>query len=254
LGGLGLIWSVLWYIFFRDQPKESKFVSSDELAYIEEHRKLENKHPTIKQFIRFLSQQPQLITAYLAYFCLGYLLSFSVSWWPGFLHQSFHLGLKETGWLLCIPWTCATFAILLGGNLSDTIWKKTGSIQKARFQLIAICQIGCAISFIPLLYTSSLAFSMLSISMGLSFGLMPISPFYALNGDLALDYAGTSQGLMSSSLGVASLMAPALTGYLVQIQGHFHQALMVIIALMLISAFGIIFERKFCRWALINSL
>lgn len=34
LGILGLIWAIIWFIFFRDDPKESKFVTKAELALI----------------------------------------------------------------------------------------------------------------------------------------------------------------------------------------------------------------------------
>jgi sugar phosphate permease len=244
LGTLGLIWSMGWYFIFRDKPKDCKYVSFQELIHIQQDMPSTQKTTTLKTFLQYLVHQPQLITAYLAYFCLGYLLSFSVSWWPGFLHQTFDLHLKEIGWLLCIPWLCTTGSILYGGNLSDKVWQKTHCIIQARFNLMIICNIASAIAFLPLIFTNSLHIAILSISLGLSLGLMPIAPFYAINSDLAKEYAGTSQGLMSSCLGIASFIAPALTGYLTQKSGNFHQAITVLIALMLISAVMLQVKKK----------
>lgn len=244
LCGLGLIWSTLWYLIFTDTPQQSKYVSPSECQHIQKDQPKALKTHSLKAFFAYLQHQPQLITAYLAYFCLGYLLSFSVSWWPGFLHQTFHLQLQQIGWLLCIPWFCATLSILLGGSLSDKIWQKTHCIVQARFNLMIICNIACAVSFLPLILTHSLNIAILSISLGIAFGLMPIAPFYAINSDLAREFAGTSQGLMSSCLGIASFIAPALTGYLSHHDGHFNHAILVIIILMLLSALGLQLEKS----------
>jgi len=244
LCGLGLIWSGLWWVIFRDKPEDCTFISKEELYLIQKTpRKVKPQIP-LKYFLKYLSHQPQLITAYLAYFCLGYLLSFSVSWWPGYLNQTFHLDLKHIGWLLCIPWLSATISILLGGNLSDKIWVKTECIIKARFNLIIICHLCAAIAFIPLVLKPSITLAMLSIALGLGFGLMPIAAFYAINSDLAPEYAGTSQGLMSSCLGIASFISPALTGYLTQHYGHFDEAILVMIMLLSLSAIGLAFEKN----------
>lgn len=244
LSALGLIWSTCWYFIFTDKPQQSKFVSEIELLHIQEDQPKPIKAGSLKAFFSYLQHQPQLITAYLAYFCLGYLLSFSVSWWPGFLQQTYHLQLKQIGWLLCIPWFCATLSILAGGQLSDQIWQKTHCVVQSRFNVIIICNIGCAMTFIPLIFTHSLMIAIISISLGLALGLMPIAAFYAINSDLAKEYAGTSQGLMSSCLGIASFIAPALTGYLSQHEGHFNHAICVIIILMLISALGLQLEKS----------
>jgi len=238
LGGGGLIWSLLWYRLFRDQPRESKYVSAAELELIESSVKKIPSKMTISTFLPFLRQQPQLILAYLAYFCLGYLLSFSVSWWPGYLHQTYGLGLKQIGWLLCIPWLTATCTILCGGAWSDYLWQKTRDLHASRFHVIMVAQLCSALSFVPLLYSCSLNVAILSISLGLGFGLMPIAPFYAINSDLALEYAGTSQGFMSSCLGLASFVAPALSGYCVEHFGQFQQAILVMMLLLFSASLG----------------
>ncbi len=244
LGVMGLIWSILWYFIFTDTPEQSPYVTTQELQLIQQDQTPTSKGTRLKVFLQYLAHQQQLITAYLAYFSLGYLLSFSVSWWPGFLNQTFHLHLKQIGWLLCIPWLCVTIGILAGGAISDKIWKRTLCIVQARFNLIICCNIACALAFIPLILTHNLLIALISISLGMTLGLMPIAPFYAINSDLAKKYAGTSQGFMSSCLGIASFIAPALTGYLSQRSGNFNQAILVIIALMLLSALVLHFEKN----------
>jgi MFS family permease len=235
LGSLGVIWSIIWYIIFSDDPKNSSYASTDEIKYIKTH--LEHKKIKFNKNSFFeLVKNKNLIFSYLSYFCLGYLLSFSISWLPGFFQQSFHLNLKDIGWYLCIPWTLSTLFILIGGSLSDFIWMKTKNIRYARTYIISFAQFISALFFIPILYLNSFIPVLICISLGLSFGLFPIAAFYSLNSDLAHQQAGTSQGIMSACLGIASFLAPALTGYFSNLDGNFNTAILLIIILSLSSS------------------
>jgi cyanate permease len=50
--------------------------------------------------------------------------------------------------------------------------------------------------------------------------------------------------MMLGSLGIASFFAPALTGYLVSIQGYFNLAIMIFIGITFSSAFMMFFFHK----------
>jgi ACS family hexuronate transporter-like MFS transporter len=235
LGSLGIVWSIVWFIIFRDQPQQNPYISEAEKNYIQSHA----QHTTPKNSkakVSDLFNHPQLLLAYVAYFCLGYLLSFSISWLPGYLHQTQHLSIEATGLFLTVPWLIATIFILIGGAYSDWLWQKTQDIRISRFFVIASGQILSALAFLPLLYSPSLVSTAVSISLGLGFGLLPMSAFYSLNSDLAHQQAATSQGIMSGCLGLASFIAPALTGYLAAQHGDFNQAILMIIGLSLSSA------------------
>jgi len=172
------------------------------------------------------------------------MLTFSISWLPGYLHQTHHLSLEAIGWFLSMPWLVATLFILLGGWCSDYLWQKTKSLRVARSYLISGSQFISAICLLPLIYTHSLWLIAASIAFGLGFGLFPMAAFYSLNSDLAHERAATSQGMMSGSLGIASFIAPALTGYLSSKQGNFDLAIMIMIALTVSSAFIMLFFHK----------
>ena len=233
LGLFGIIWSIIWFIVFRDDPNQSTFMSEQEKRWIEcgqSHRQ------QIPGQLKTLVKNKQLLMAYFSYFCLGYLLSFSISWLPGYFIQIHHLDLTSVGYYLMIPWLLATVFILLGGVFSDYLFKRSQCFRNSRSLVIGISQLFSAVCFIPLMSEPSLTNALLCLSLGLSFGLFPISAFYSLNSDLAHHQAGTSQGLMSACLGIASFIAPFLTGYLSTKQGHFNLAFLVIIILSLCSS------------------
>jgi sugar phosphate permease len=233
LGLIGIIWSILWFMLFRDDPNQSHLMSEQEKRWIksgQSHRLQKTGQ------LKTLVKNKQLLMAYLSYFCLGYLLSFSISWLPGYFIQTHHLDLRSVGYDLMIPWLLATVFILLGGMFSDFLFKRSQCFRISRSMVIGISQLCSALCFIPLLFETSLTNSLLYLSLGLSLGLFPISAFYSLNSDLAHHQAGTSQGLMSACLGMASFIAPFMTGYLSTKQGNFNLAFLVIIILSLGSS------------------
>jgi sugar phosphate permease len=243
LGSLGIIWSSIWYVVFQDKPTDSRWMSKAEKEYIQKGMVVKKQTGKTINF-KYLITHPILLISYFCYFCLGYMLTFSISWLPGYLHQVHHLSLETIGWFLSLPWLVATLFILLGGWCSDYLWQKTKSLRVARSYLISGSQFISAICLLPLIYGHSLWLIEASIAFGLGFGLFPMAAFYSLNSDLAHERAATSQGMMSGSLGIASFIAPALTGYLASNQGHFDLAIRIMIALTVSSAFIMLFFHK----------
>jgi MFS family permease len=245
LGLFGVIWAIVWVVIFRDRPEDSHHVSQSELKYIKNELEITptleapvNDHKTTWRFLLF---NKSLLTNNYAYFAFGYLLFFSINWLPGYLEQTYFIEVKKTGWILVIPWLTATILLLLGGFISDKLWQKTHSIRIARSHVIWICQILSVICFVPLVLSHSLWIDIISLSLGLGFGIMPNSVFYAINSDLAHDRAGTSLGIMICASAAAAILSPWLTGFLSARTGNFSVAFMLMMGLTLSSAFAIAF-------------
>src|SRR5262249_38321955 len=127
----------------------------------------------------------------------------------------------------------------------DWLWVKTGSMRIARSHMIWICQLLSGICFIPVLFLGhNLPLCLTMISLGLGFGLMPNSAFYALNTDLAKDRAATSLGLMDTFFALAGILAPLLTGWLTDLTGGFNAAITLLIFFTLSSVGAILVFQK----------
>ena len=254
LGALGIAWAVVWFIIFRDYPEGSKYVTDEELNYIREgrpHSRKANAHERRSHELqmgtttwRFMLFNPSLMTNNFAFFSFGYLLFFAITWLPGYLEQTYHLQLKQVGIFLVAPWLTAAVLLASAGFLSDWLWLKTGSLRIARSHMIWICQLISAVCFIPVCFTHDLNVALISISLGVGFGLMPNSAFYALNCDLARDRAATSLGIMDVSLALAGILAPVLTGRLAQATGGFAAAFGLLIFFTLTSVVAILLFQR----------
>jgi nitrate/nitrite transporter NarK len=182
---------------------------------------------------------PALLANNWAFFSFGYLLFFAISWLPQYMRQTYHLGLHDIGMILVVPWLSAAIMLAFAGWLSDYLWRKTGSIRIARSHMIWVCQLLSALCLIGVVNVHSLPLGVTFLSLGLAFGLMPNASFYALNSDLAGDRAATSLGLMDCFCASAAVLAPLLTGFLVNATGNFNSAIWLMVGLSMSSVLAI---------------
>lgn len=236
LGISGIVWAFIWYCVFRDQPSQDKKMSAAELLYIQKELEISPQLIKPKTTWRYLLNNRALIINNYAFFSFGYLLFFAINWLPGYLQQSYGINVKQVGWFLVIPWGTAAVLMVLGGIISDWVWKKTYRIRLARSYLIAICQFLSAIFFIPAALSHSLPMAIVFLSLGLGFGMMPNAALYAINGDLAHDRAATSLGIMICCSSVASILSPFLTGWLSHLTGNFVAAISLLVGFSFSSA------------------
>ena len=206
LGLMGLAWALLWPLSF--------------------YRRGKGRYFSEEKGVRFskIGKDPALLGSCIAYFAFGYIVFFGLLWLPGFLEKQVGLNLEKTGILLMIPWGFSALLILAGGAVSDWILKQTGSLRKARSYLImgGLFLAGVSFSLIP--YAKSTAAVMALLSLGLGCGFFLNAPIYALNADLFRARVGTAQGMMTAFFGLAGVIAPVMTGFLVGWSGTFGAA------------------------------
>jgi sugar phosphate permease len=181
ISAIGIVWGFVWYFLFRDDPKDSERVSKSELALIQTGSNCPLKAKDTHINWRFILTHPALIANNIAYFAFGYMLFFATLWLPGYFLSQHGLNLKSVGWYLTIPWLTGALFLKIGGIISDKLFQKTGKSRQARGHLIWSTQLLAAIFFICLSLTKSLPLSLLFLSLGIGFGMMPQSAFFSIN-------------------------------------------------------------------------
>lgn len=241
ISAVGILWGLLWFWLFRDQPKDCPYMNTAEKTLIENSRYREaedSKHHKIDW--RFILTHPALIANNIAYFAFGYMLFFATLWLPGYFLTQHNLNLKSVGWYLTIPWLVGALFLKLGGMISDWLYKRTGSSRLSRSHLIWTSQLLAAIFFLLLGFTHSLGLSILFLSLGLGFGLMPQPAFFSINIDVAKERAASSQGITSSFLSLAGIIAPVVTGWLLDLTGNYQVAFFLLAGLTALAVITVI--------------
>ncbi len=238
---VGIVWAGVWYWLFRDRPEESSFVNDQEKEYIKTSIAKVKTEKSAPIDWRFILTHPALIANNIAYFAFGYMLFFATLWLPGYFLHEHNLDLKSVGWYLTIPWLVGAIFLKAGGILSDWLYKKTGSGRIARANLIWVTQALAGTFFVLLSCADSLWTATFFLSLGLGFGLMAQPAFFSVNIDIAKERAGSSQGINTSCLSLGGILAPILTGWLIDKTGSYQAAFLLLAATMGIAVVTVIF-------------
>lgn len=236
----GILWAIVWYYCFRDNPEDCENVGIEERKLIQTPSLMKNEQTKTLLDWRFILTHPALIANNIAYFAFGYMLFFATLWLPGYFLTQHGLNLKSVGWYLTIPWLVGALFLKAGGVISDYLYRKTGSGRLARSHLIWSSQLLAAVFFVLLSFTDSLGMSILFLSLALGFGLMPQPAFFSVNIDVAKDRAGSAQGITSSCLSLAGVIAPTMTGWLIDFTGNYQGAFLLLAGLTGLSVITVV--------------
>jgi sugar phosphate permease len=220
-GATGLVWSVAFYLLYRNLPEEHPNVNRAELAYIR------GCHPdgTIKPVdlhqqltppwrIIFRSANMWYIAA--GYCCFYYGTYFFVTWFPTYLLDYRHLSLKAVGVLASLPLLAGMVGDIVGGTLTDTVYKKTGNLKFARRIVAAPAMLASGACLIPAAMAHSAWTAILCLTASLFFLELVISPAWAVPMDVGGEYSGTVSGVMNMAGSLAASISPIIFGALVQ--------------------------------------
>jgi len=231
-GIIGLVWAVIWYMYYRD-PRDHKGVSESELEHIEKGGGLvgsKNKNENKKEFkwseFRQAFAYRKLWGIYLGQFCIGATTIFFLTWFPTYLVEFRGLDFIKSGFLASVPFLAAFFGVLLSGFTSDFLIKKGYSPEVSRKapiiigMLLSTCIIGAN-------YTNDTFFIILFLAIAFfGTGLASIAWVF-----VSLIAPKNNIGLVGGAFNfignLASIVVPIVIGYLVK-DGDFSPALVFI--------------------------
>jgi len=244
---LSAAWVPLWYFLFRDDPAESRFVNAAELAHIRtsDPSVAAAPHAALKSWpepgvLRTLLTNPTLLANYWAFFVFGYFLFFFMTWLPSYLERKYGLDLQTVGLFTVLPWLSAAFLLWLFGRWSDYLLKTTGRLRIARSWLIAGSQLVAALAVIPVALTDNLTVAIAGITVAVAASMGANAAYYAVNVDIVPHRAATALGIMDFAFAIAGFLAPAVTGWVLNLRGSFVDGFLLMTALALSSVLVVI--------------
>jgi sugar phosphate permease len=240
LGGLGLLWTIFFFIFFRNTPREIAAVNEGERALIREDKpSLLAEKPPIPW--RKILHSKDLWALTFSYFTYGYTLWIYLTWLPTYLTQGRHFSFAQLGIVASLPLVGGILGDLAGGLVCDTIYKKTGNINLARRSIIIISFVGSAAFTIPAALVSSALLSEILI-IGAVFMLeCAVSVCWTISMDLGGEhYSGTVSSFMNTGNGIAGIIAPIIFGYLIDRTGSWVPGFSIGSVLLIVGAFTIL--------------
>jgi ACS family hexuronate transporter-like MFS transporter len=116
-GCLGLVWAVLWIVFYR-HPSEHKALTATEAAYIVEGEHAELSDNGAKPNLRAIFKQRNFWGIALPRFFADPVWTTLVFWMPLYLHQARGFDLKAIAMTAWLPFVAADVGCLMGGSIS----------------------------------------------------------------------------------------------------------------------------------------
>jgi sugar phosphate permease len=240
-GAIGLVWSLWWYVSYRNLPEEHGLVGRTELAHI---RGLDEKGeirpaPVEKEAANVpwetLLRSPNMWAIMCAYFTYVYCLYIFLTWLPSYLVEFRHFTLLKVGLFASLPLLAGVVGDTVGGLATDWLLKKTRNTRFARRSVAIVGLLGCAMFIVPAALTSD-PYTAVYCLTGAGFFLeCTIGPSWSVPMDCGGKYSGTVSGMMNMAGNIGGALSPLVFGFLAQ-YGNWQAPFIVAAVLLLAGA------------------
>lgn len=243
-GALGMAFGIVMYARYRD-PGDSRRVNQAELDHIQAGGGLTaGGHGEKAAFswsnVRKLLAQRQILGASIGQFCGNSTLVFFLTWFPTYLATERGMDWLKSGTFAVLPYIAASVGVLLGGQISDLLIRRTGSANVGRkLPIVAGLLLASTIVLANFVTSNTLVIAIMSIAF---FGQGMVNLGWTLISDVApRQFVGLTGGVFNLCANLAGIVTPIVVGVIVGQTGSFYGALAFIGVLALIGAAAYVF-------------
>lgn len=204
-GSLGIVWSVVWVLVFKDSPAAHPGVNAAELSHIQKGLPLaRNADAPSVPWTKLLTHR-NVWAMYIGFFMINYNSYFFITWLPTYLVKERGMGLMEMGFMASLPLFVSMFVEVFAGWASDRLY------ASGRLSLTATRKL----------------FLVIGLVMASSIGLAAFAQSAVAPGNTVSMVAG----LQNTVSNMGGVVGPIVTGAIVGATGSFIPALVFSAAL-----------------------
>jgi sugar phosphate permease len=230
-GIIGMVWAVIWFVWFRDDPRQKKNITAAELAVINPapvstHK---NKIPWGRIF-----SKPNMWWIMLMYHANAWCGFFYLTWMHIFLANGRGFTPGELLALSWLPFVFGAIANVIGGITSDHLVKRIG--LKWGRRAVGFGGFGAATFFLALtIFTQGKHATIVCLALAYGFSDFALPVAWAVCLDVGRNNAGLVTGAMNMSAQVGSFLTTVLFGYIVVAFGSYNAPLVPIAVMSLVA-------------------
>ncbi|MCC7156784.1 MAG: MFS transporter [Bryobacterales bacterium] len=208
---LGVVWAILFYRWFRDNPKDHPSVNAAEWELLEPNQKLIGSHGDVPwgKMIRSRS----VVFLWIQYFLITYPWYFFITWLSTYLEEAKGLGKTESAWYAIFPLFFGGIGCISSGFLLPHVadWMG-GNVRRAR-RVVAMAGFFGASAFMLLcIQQQNPLLGMLAMGMASFCNDLVMPCAWGACMDVGGKYAGTVSGSMNMFGNFAGFFAPWVGG------------------------------------------
>lgn len=225
-GCLGLVWAIGWWFWFKDEPRDMKGISNEEVKYIEENRSVKKVSHSLLPWGTVL-RNPNLWALMGMYHCLLYGAYFYMSWMPKYLQNGRGIPKEDLGWMVSFPFILGMAGCLAGGFASDYLVNKKGLTFGRRY----VGMFGLVMAGICMIlgsFTENISVAIVFLGLGLAFKDFTLPVSWAAATDIGKEHAGSVSGTMGLAGQLGSAIMATAFGYILHETGSYELPVRII--------------------------
>jgi len=232
VGIVSLFWALAWSVYFRNDPRQHKDVTGEEITALPPYGAGRKNQVTVP----WKRLAARMIPVIVVYFCYGWTLWLFLSWIPSFFRNQYHLDLQQSALFSSGVFFAGVLGDTFGGIVSDRLFERTKNLNIARRNLVAIMMVLSCLSLLPILFTTDIKIVAMALSAGFFCAEFTIGPMWAIPMDIAPKYSGTASGMMNTGSALAAIVSPVVFGYIIDKTGQWTLPFVGSMALLLFGA------------------
>ncbi|MGB3145752.1 MAG: MFS transporter [Maribacter sp.] len=216
-GMVGIVWGVIWYWWFRDDPKNHNEMTKEELKYIRDNTsKPEQKQIKIDFLKLFQSKQMWLLMG--QYFASNFTFFFCLTWLYPHLQTKFNLEAIEAGFFASAPLIFGAIGNWFSGFLVDFIYRRKKWELSRKLPAI-IGFVLASMGIVASIFMNEISSAIICISIAVFGADMTLSPSWSTCVDIGKEFSGTVSGTMNMAGNIGSFLTALAFPYLLDITG-----------------------------------
>lgn len=245
-GALSFVYFIAFYFIYRDphsEEAEHLAEQAEQLTAASRREAPEPAHavtptttPTPRLGFLALLRQRKVLGLTIGFGAYNYVFYLLLTWLPSYFHQALHINLFDSFVYTAVPWFIATLAdLFLGGLLVDILIDRGFNSSRVRMTALVIGMLfGLGIFGAAFVHTRFAAVAWITLSIT---GLSVAAPVGWSLPSLIVPEAnvGTVGGIVNFSNQISGIVAPIITGYVVELTHSFAIAFYVAAAYLLIG-------------------
>src|SRR6478735_775821 len=214
---LGIILTIIVYLFMRDRPNQHSWVNQAEVQLVEDGTDV--KPSTGKAPWKLFLRQRSFWTIALGFFGTLWTIQFFIYWLPYYLQNGLGVPFASVGTYTSIAFVCITISVLVAGIVSDRLLKSGRTKFQSR-NLVAVAGLAVAAVCLMLSLTSDNVFvSVLWLSVALGGAGFAQTLAWTIATDIGRAHTSAVGSWMNSWGFVAAAIVPTLAPILAQSLG-----------------------------------
>jgi len=216
LGVVGVVGSLVWYLYYRDVPSQHFGVNAEELRLLPAPKTWRGS--TVVPW-RSILRSRDLWYLSVMYFCYGWVLWMYLTWLPTYFAEARSFTQLRIGISASLPLLAATLTNAAGGWISDRLAERWQDRRRGRIFVSVAGFMVAAIALLPGVFAKDANTALVWLVLALAGLELTVAVSWAICLDIGGGFSGSVSGVMNTFGNLGGAVSAVAIGYLATYYG-----------------------------------